>query len=687
MEEKVEERLNNGLQKHFETIMDELGNSRDWTLEKANEFYERFFDENVMDKQLILRIYEIKEYPNFNLFIAYVLNPISFNPFLNPFLRKEWSVAFTLPKERAVFKENQVVLANAEKLNMSHISTENRKLDLVAIDVNSIQIADVEATLKGLFGNSIIQKLILKFGSLESIAPFILNQLDSIIEEEINNTAQYLEKQEIKLENEHNKIIDEKVTRFKEIEIKLEQEHQVMLEKYEKEKEELEQLKRKNANIQKMLDDKEEKLKRKESDLQTLEENLEDKAKAIKKYENLLETQFQRFQLLNPIDKEGEDEGALTDQPLIKWSEQDDIISIIRGALHAQCDLQYSRNVIEQFVGALKTDQLIILHGPSGTGKSSLVGNFSQIIKGAKTCTIRVQSSWTDKQDLLGFFNPLDYQYISTPFLDTLVEANRNKENLYILCLDEMNLAHVEYYFAEFLSAREERERKINLYSSHFQRLAMNIIKPYLIENELMLNLLKEEELLKLSTAERIKIQNCFDLCYKYPAEFNIPNNVRFVGTMNLDHTVKGLSPKIIDRSFVIKLEYPEDEESLFSELEELKVRELITLDINSDITVSEMNDKIRQEIRKLNPLLDVLGARLNRRALDQIGWYSAAIHTDSVFDQIVLGKILPRIDILKDDEKIQAYNELISKLPISEDTRRFMKDMVKDGRTITYWR
>lgn len=245
----------------------------------------------------------------------------------------------------------------------------------------------------------------------------------------------------------------------------------------------------------------------------------------------------------------------------------------------------------------------------------------------------------------------------------------------------------MEYYFAEFLSAREEKEPKISLYSSHFQNLALNTIKPYLKYNEESLPILIEEELSKMPNSDRIKLQNCFDLCFKYPAEFVIPRNVRFVGTMNMDHTVKGLSPKMIDRSFVININYPENEDVLLEKLEQIRVNELITVNLEEDLVIKEMDNELCENIKQINPLLSTLDARLNRRSLDQIGYFSKAVSSESALDQVVMGKVLPRINTLKNKKTTAAFRELITGLPISEKTKEFMYEMDNEERIITYWR
>jgi hypothetical protein len=131
----------------------------------------------------------------------------------------------------------------------------------------------------------------------------------------------------------------------------------------------------------------------------------------------------------------------------------------------------YPPLTVRNYYVALKTKPFALLCGISGTGKTRLTHLFADALTGDTRHQYRlipVRPDWTDSTPLLGYRNLLagtEGQYVSTRFLDFLRLASlpENAERAYFLCLDEMNLARVEHYFAEFLSAMEAPEREIAL--------------------------------------------------------------------------------------------------------------------------------------------------------------------------------------------------------------------------------
>lgn len=115
--------------------------------------------------------------------------------------------------------------------------------------------------------------------------------------------------------------------------------------------------------------------------------------------------------------------------------------------------LYYSSEVVRRFVAGMAASKLLILEGISGTGKTSLPYSFSRYIDNPATI-VSVQPSYRDRTEVLGYFNEFSKRFNETEFLRALYEAGL-REDPSLIVLDEMNLARVEYYFAEILSVLE----------------------------------------------------------------------------------------------------------------------------------------------------------------------------------------------------------------------------------------
>ncbi|CAM4439709.1 McrB family protein [Vibrio agarivorans] len=242
----------------------------------------------------------------------------------------------------------------------------------------------------------------------------------------------------------------------------------------------------------------------------------------------------------------------------------------------------YSRHIVENYLTLLRTNDLIILAGDSGSGKTSLVQSFAEAVGGIAKI-IPVKPNWTSSEDLLGYYNPLEKKYLATPFLEALLEANQNPETPYFICLDEMNLARVEYYFADFLSKLEERKQQpeIQLYSDDEAAHVLSELRGVVS----IISGAKEKhnkngivDFVALMQDEEVnaEIKRAFgfsdkDSLIKYhgdvrrmlagvigiPSTITIPKNVRIVGAINIDETTHYLSPKILDRAHIMKFKSP----------------------------------------------------------------------------------------------------------------------------------
>ena len=361
-----------------------------------------------------------------------------------------------------------------------------------------------------------------------------------------------------------------------------------------------------------------------------------------------------------------------------KYTSYEELINQVWGYLWKKKELFYEKSTIRTFMNALRTKQLILLWGRPGSGKTSLPMKAAQAL-GAKCIRIQVQSNWSDNQDLIGFYNVVDKRYVATRFLDTLIEAEENPEQLYIILLDEMNLSNVEYYFSEMLNVFTwdiNKEYELHLYSERVRERAFRELQRAEQEgkdiSELAMQLADMEE---------------------YRPIITVPKNVRFVGTLNSDATTKTISPKVTDRSCLIELqtiskEMKETESNALSEelaLNEGTVwvkAEYFEVSISKEGRQEELLDVVN-EIRKYGV---AISNRTNMYIQQWTGW------SDTIVDleEIILTKVLPAIDYDYDDPQTKKMLAQLKKEfsiydKIMEKLNRMEKYAKKTGR-LTYW-
>lgn len=119
----------------------------------------------------------------------------------------------------------------------------------------------------------------------------------------------------------------------------------------------------------------------------------------------------------------------------------------------SQMHLYYTPEIVRRFIAGMASSKILILEGISGTGKTSLPYSFSRFLCNPATI-VSVQPSFRDRTELLGYFNEFSKRFNETEFLRALYEAGYREDPSFIV-LDEMNLARIEYYFAEMLSVLE----------------------------------------------------------------------------------------------------------------------------------------------------------------------------------------------------------------------------------------
>lgn len=204
------------------------------------------------------------------------------------------------------------------------------------------------------------------------------------------------------------------------------------------------------------------------------------------------------------------------------------------------------------FITAIKSKPFLLLAGISGTGKSRIVRELARAcwdegsaeFKAQKPKNfemVQVKPNWHDSSELIGYVSRIDgVRYIIGPFLKFMVKAIQDPETPYFLCLDEMNLAPVEQYFAEYLSVIESRKRQED------GTITTDPIVDYSNTDEyksLIDQLFPNDDNLRSQY-----------LTKKGGKRLSIPTNLVVVGTVNMDETTFSFSRKVLDRAMTIEM-------------------------------------------------------------------------------------------------------------------------------------
>ena len=225
----------------------------------------------------------------------------------------------------------------------------------------------------------------------------------------------------------------------------------------------------------------------------------------------------ERFNKLTAIDAKGSAHARLSyDRDVTLESFCNDL----RAFAAAKRKLYYSIDDIRRFVAGMAVSHILILQGMSGTGKTSLARVFGEFVDNPSTI-IPVQPMWKERTDLVGYYNEFTKRFNETLLLEKMYEARYNRD-IYITVLDEMNIARVEYYFAEFLSLLELPEKdewRLDVVADSWPN------DPKYIEN----------------------------------GRFLIPSNMWFIGTANNDDSTFAISDKVYDRAMILNLDTKSD--------------------------------------------------------------------------------------------------------------------------------
>lgn len=285
--------------------------------------------------------------------------------------------------------------------------------------------------------------------------------------------------------------------------------------------------------------------------------------------------------------------------------------------------LIFSKRTISRFISSLITKPFVILSGLSGSGKTKLAQAFSQwICEGnSQYCIVPVGADWTNREPLLGFPNALkpdEYIKPDNGALDVIIQANENPDLPYFLILDEMNLSHVERYFADFLSVMESHE-EIPLFAEGT------------VNNGV-------------------------------PSKLTLPSNLFIIGTVNIDETTYMFSPKVLDRANTIEFRVTKSEiENFFESHKEVEMSELTTkgasmaasfLDLakNSDFEKHDMKQiyttliSFFEQLKKTGAEFGYRSANEIIRLINQLTVIDDSLNDDEKLDIAIMQKLLPKL-------------------------------------------
>lgn len=285
--------------------------------------------------------------------------------------------------------------------------------------------------------------------------------------------------------------------------------------------------------------------------------------------------------------------------------------------------IKYNKQLITRYISSLSTKPFVLLSGLSGSGKTKLAQSFAQWLCEDETqyTIVPVGADWTNREPLLGYVNALnntEYILPENGALQLMLRANENENKPYFLILDEMNLSHVERYFADFLSVMESKDN----FKLH-------------------------------SDTENKKTG--------VPYELSWPKNLFVVGTVNIDETTYMFSPKVLDRANVIEFRVNKTEIESFL----LSVKEITSISkkgaaMGSSFVSIAKKDPNESDYSKLNielleffEELQALGAEFGYRTATEIQTLFSKIDLinpeyrdkiDEKIDIAIMQKLLPKL-------------------------------------------
>ena len=386
------------------------------------------------------------------------------------------------------------------------------------------------------------------------------------------------------------------------------------------------------------------------------------------------------------LEKYGKIIGSLPIFNVDKFMAEDIVLPKMKHSKNIVTSSQNSSH-ISSYLTALRTKPFMLLAGISGTGKSRIVRKLAQAtvteeLQRANGYTgedfandrwtlhspanfelIQVKPNWHNSMDVIGYLSNIPSpHYVFTPFIEFIVKAWQHPEVPFFLCLDEMNLAPVEEYFAEFLSAIESRSFEDKEYMTD------PIIKPFNSFGEDVAKMMVNTLFPNFTAADKNSFLGKV-VDHLETKGLTLPKNLIVIGTVNMDETTFSFSRKVLDRAMSVEMNEvnydsflndttDDDLKAIVQAFEENDDADLNALLVDRHIEAREIIDELGDDakfaidyLKRINALLEGTPFKLGYRAANEALIYLQASqefgHTDRIaaLDNFTLMKILSRIE------------------------------------------
>ncbi|MBD2579157.1 AAA family ATPase [Oscillatoria sp. FACHB-1406] len=496
------------------------------------------------------------------------------------------------------------------------------------------------------------------------LATEVQEKIATHLREELKKELNQLQQQQVSLEQEIEKKVKEKTQEVEEKEIALNQRELEFKRQQELDRQQLHEDRSRLSLIHQERQDFLEGLER------SIQASVDDSEKTRREAKELFDA-VEPYRLAVPLEVQ---EQPIQPSEVLPFPQS---LALQWQTILSKSGLFLPKNIEMSYLLALLSScysgSLLLLNGPVGVGKTSIIKTSAHLLGGSSKI-IPVRPAWLDSSDLLGFFDPLSEIFRPSPFLTALKDAKIQPDRLCLVCLDELNLARIENYGADLLSALEYSRLHLNISSlnsdEHRQGLLLYSTS---IETQLFQEAKFLHETIERTNKQDMRLQQIQSLLNDYPSTFKLSPNSVLIGTLNSDETTYDLSPKVIDRAYTIAYPPANLANSLIAtNLGEAQSVILSIASLQREIASVEKFDPKSPEwkliLRWNQKFISALGIPLGHRISRDYQVFSAVANLIGLSSQDCLGhfiftKLLPRIYFFKNDEKTGLLQQWLQEI------------------------